>query len=81
MYAQLEWHVLVAEVAALRDKGIAINASRVGVVAKEYLQDNGARDLLLEHGGSLKAGSKWCLTLLKEMGFSTRRRLLRTHQL
>ena len=60
----------VAQVSALRGKGIAIDASLVGVVAKEYLQDHGARDLLLEHGGLFKAGSTWCLTLLKEMGLS-----------
>ena len=70
MYAQLEWHVRVAQVSASRDKGIAIHASLVGVVAKEYLQDHGARDLLLEHGRLFKAGSTWCLTLLKEMGLS-----------
>ena len=73
MYAPLEWHVRVAQVSALRDKGIAIDASLVGVVAKDYLQDHGARDLVLEHGGLVKAGSTWCLTLLKEMGLSRRK--------
>ena len=72
-YPQLEWHVRVAQVAALRDKGTAIDANLVGVVAKEHLQDNYASELLLEHGGSFKAVSTWCLTLLKEMGLSRRK--------
>lgn len=55
------------------DKNIPIDAAQVAIIAKHYLVEVGAGELLEDNGGVFKAGSTWCSELLHELGLTRRK--------
>lgn len=61
------------QIASMMDKHVPVDAKRVSIVTKDYLEKVGAGELLEENGGTFTAAETWCLTLLHEAGLARRK--------